>query len=96
MKVNSGWELMHFGRSLSAPGIITYKNGTVERVRFDADLSTSVLSSGRFAEWVAIPLRAYMNKIGSIDKIEVQYGSAEFEYLPGPEALCVMKQSPNC
>ena len=96
MKVNDGWELMSQGRKKQAPAIVTMTNGTVKRMKLNADLDTSTLYGGSVAEWVGISLGSLASQVDQIKTIELQYGSAEFKITPNRQAKCALKRAKSC
>ena len=97
MKVNEGWELLHTARRKgNAPAIITLTNGKVIRKTIPASLDTSTLHGGIVSEWVNLRFGGTGVPVNQMRKIEVQYGSAEFEIIPNRKAICALKRAKTC
>ena len=86
LKESEGWDLLSYSSKKEAPVIITYANGVVKRRKVKANLKTDTLSGRTVSEVVVV----YLNSIpdlSNVKKLELQFGSSEFSWIPDTELV---------
>ena len=83
--IADGWELLTYQNKSTVPTIITYDDGKEEITQLSVRYSGNVLSGGSVIETVIIEMGKIKEKLQNIDKIEFQYGSAEYLWINDKE-----------
>ena len=83
--IADGWELLTYQSRKVTPTIITYSDGKEEITQLPVTYNGSVLSGGTVLETVIIRMGGIKEKLKNIDKMEFQYGSAEYLWINDTE-----------
>ena len=97
MKESRGWDLLDYKHSVKqVPAIVTFTDGTVKRYSFPASLDTDTLYGGTVSETVKVQLTSLQAQLSRVAKVEIQYGSSEFSWVPSKQAQCVARLAKTC
>ena len=86
-KKSKGWDLLSSNSKEEANAIITYSNGVVKRRKLPVSLSTDTIYGGTVSETVYVYLRELKGELTRIKKLELQFFSAEFSWIPDQDLV---------
>ena len=67
--------------------ILTYSNGEIKRTRLPVKLIAQRLRPGVASEAVVVYLSEIQSELLGIEKLEVQFGSAEYSWIPDKDLV---------
>ena len=86
-KKSKGWDLLSYSSKKEANAIITYSNGVVKRRKLPARLSTDTIYGGTVSEIVYVYLTELKAELPRVKKLELQFVSAEFSWIPDQDLV---------
>ena len=80
-------DLLNYSQIKEASVILTYSNGEIKRTRLPAKLIAQRLRPGVVSEAVIVYLSEIQSELLGIEKLEAQFGSAEYSWIPDKDLV---------
>ncbi|MDC3034727.1 hypothetical protein OA254_00465 [Prochlorococcus sp. AH-716-P05] len=85
--LSKGWDLLSYSSIDTSNAIVTFYDGTIKKMAFPAKYSGDSIYGATVMEWVTLYLYDLEEDLAKITKLEFQFGSSEYEWLPDRELV---------
>ena len=84
---SDGWDLLTYSGRKTSNAIITFDDGTIKRMAIPAEYDGDSIYGSTVLEWVSLILYDLKEDLANISKLEFQFGSSEYEWIPDKDLL---------
>ena len=79
---SDGWDLLSYSSRTTSNAILTFDDGTTKKIAIPAKYSGDSIYGSTVLEWVSLYFYDLKEDLEKITKLEFQYGSSEYEWIP--------------
>ena len=80
--LSDGWDLLSYSSRTTSNAILTFDDGTTKKIAIPAKYSGDSIYGSTVLEWVSLYFYDLKEDLEKITKLEFQYGSSEYEWIP--------------